>query len=483
MIDALAGEIIKGDVVLFIGAGVSVGAGLPSWEDLTRRLASEIGYEVPPKGQRIETEVFTKVPQYFENRHGRHELISRVVELIDTTGIKPTKNHQVLARLPIQTWVTTNWDDLLEKTLDEAGRRCRIIVGGQTLPYQTAEAVSLVKMHGDQRQPDTIIITQEDYYSYSRRYPLVRLKLAALLLDKAFLFVGYRLGDPDFNQLRAEIGFYLKEHQRYAYAIFADVDEFTKEDLEHSFIHVISTNPREGENTSTALERVLESLVDKVETSSKFESIADPKERTRLLVKTCQTLLQEPNKIQDGYVIRMQATLSCFSLSEDDVHEDTEYYKLLLAERDSFIALLDAGALVRCIISPTRLRARPPRSRTGFAARLRQLLRFLCDEKYFGRCEFLVFPQPKANQVIFDKEILFEGYKLSTEHGFHLTSVIRDAARIEFEIKVFDALFTNLKTKILQDSGSGSSSEEKKQEVLRQTICAELRGVLMSIEA
>ena len=138
---------------------------------------------------------------------------------------------------------------------------------------------------------------------------------------------------------------------------------------------------------------------------------------------------------------------------------------------------------MRCIISPTRLRARPAHLRTSLVARLHQLLRFLCDKKYLGRCEFLFFPEPKANQVIFDKEILFEGYKLSTEHGFHLTSVIRDAARIDFEIKAFDALFTKLRTTILQDSVSDSSSEEKKQEVLRQAVCTELKGVLLSTEA
>jgi len=95
----------KGNVVLFIGAGLSVGAGLPGWGALIRPLAERIGYQ---------GDDLLKVAQYYENRLGRRALISYPRDRLDTTGVKPTENHDLLVRLPVNIVFTTNFDDLLE---------------------------------------------------------------------------------------------------------------------------------------------------------------------------------------------------------------------------------------------------------------------------------------------------------------------------------------------------------------------------------
>ena len=66
-----------------------------------------------------------------------------------------------MAQLPIQTWITTNYDDLLEQTLTEARLRRRKVVRDQDLPYTSADQVTVFKLHGDREQPGTIVITQE----------------------------------------------------------------------------------------------------------------------------------------------------------------------------------------------------------------------------------------------------------------------------------------------------------------------------------
>ena len=48
------------------------------------------------------------------------ELITVLVQdQIDTAGTRPTANHRRLARLGIRAWLTTNFDDLLEQTLED----------------------------------------------------------------------------------------------------------------------------------------------------------------------------------------------------------------------------------------------------------------------------------------------------------------------------------------------------------------------------
>lgn len=202
-----------------------------------------------------------KIAGYYELKRGRQALLSHIIEKTDTTGRGPTDNHRRLARLGIRTWVTTNYDDLLEQTLREAGERCTTVVRDQDLSYTSADTTTLVKLHGDRQQPDTIVITQQDYFTYFRQFPRVKDKLTALLLDTTFLFVGYSASDPDFNQIQAEIAYDLQEHQRRAYAVLFDADEFTLSDLNARNIHVLNLGVSEGVDRSQRLGELLDDLI------------------------------------------------------------------------------------------------------------------------------------------------------------------------------------------------------------------------------
>jgi tetratricopeptide (TPR) repeat protein len=136
------------------------------------------------------------------------------------------------------------------------------------LPYTSADAVTLVKMHGDREQPDTIVITQKDYCAYFHRFPIVRKKLTLLLAEKTFLFVGYSASDPDFIQLQAEITFDLQQHKRMAYAVLFDADELTVDVLRSLHIHVINIPMEEQDNYSERLGEVLQKLVHDVNSQS-----------------------------------------------------------------------------------------------------------------------------------------------------------------------------------------------------------------------
>jgi hypothetical protein len=113
----------------------------------------------------------------------------------------------------------------------------------------------------------------------------------------------------------------------------------------------------------------------------------------------------------------------------------------------------------------------------------KQLLNFLKDENYFGQYEFVIFHSPKPNQMIFNKDVIFEGYKIGAVHGFGLTSVIRNPARIDFEIQAFDVLFNNLRTRTLQTSSTGVQlGEAEEKEILRKEACQRLEDGLKSLK-
>lgn len=283
----LVEAIARGDVVLFIGAGLSMGAGLPGWGQLLEPLADRIGL---PATRRTD---LLQVAQDYENERGRQALISYILQKVDTTSTPPTDNHRWLSRLGIQTWVTTNYDDLLEQILRETGQPYTLVVRDQDLPYTSTSQVTLVKMHGDRRQPDNIIITRRDYDTYFRRFPKVKEKLSGMLVDKTFLFVGYSVNDPDFNQIRAEIAFDLHQHNRMAYAVLFDTDRFTLSDLRSRNIHVIDA-PAQDDDYSSRLGLILGEIGHRANTlrQSRAELISYTGSREAVEVEDIRDLIE-----------------------------------------------------------------------------------------------------------------------------------------------------------------------------------------------
>jgi len=257
--DELIEAISRGDTVLFVGAGLSIGAGLPSWNQLVTPLADRIGL---PEALRRDP---LKVAQHYQGQRGSHALISYVQEQLDSSNRRPTENHRRLLRLGIRTWITTNFDDLLEQALREAGQRFTKVVRDRDLPYTSADRLTLIKLHGDIEQPDTIVITQQDYNTYFRRFPRVKEKLSSLLVDKTFLFIGYSISDPDFNQLQSEIAFDLQQHQRMAYAVLFDADAFTISDLRSRNIQALSVPAGEPIDRVEQLGLLLDELIERVD--------------------------------------------------------------------------------------------------------------------------------------------------------------------------------------------------------------------------
>lgn len=257
----LVDSIVRGNAVLFVGAGFSIEAGLPGRNELLDPLAENIGLPVQLRANPL------RVAQHYQNKLGRQSLIRHILEQINSTDKKPTENHRRLTRLGIRTWVTTNYDILLEQTLREIDERYSKVVSDQDLPYISSDSTTLVKLHGDCEQPGTLVITQQDYETYFRRYPRVKEKLSGLLVDKTFFFIGYSINDPDFNQIQAEVAFDLKQHQRSAYAVLFDIDEFSLSDLRTRNIHVLNISTSNQVTRAQQLGTLLDELTDAVNKS------------------------------------------------------------------------------------------------------------------------------------------------------------------------------------------------------------------------
>ena len=217
---ALVQAIRAGECVLFIGSGLSTGAGLPSWNALIRRLADEMGVAA---GAHETVDFFLDVAQVYRQRFGPERLSQAIAEHFGGAFGTPTLAHYLLMSLGVHYVVTTNYDSLLERTLT-ALRRDPIKVVQETDIAKTGQLTAqfVVKFHGDADAPGTLVLSRDDYEDFFDDRPAMASLLEGLLLNQTFFFVGYSLNDPNFRQIYSRIARILKASKRAAFATTFD---------------------------------------------------------------------------------------------------------------------------------------------------------------------------------------------------------------------------------------------------------------------
>lgn len=235
----LVSDIAQGRCLPFIGAGFSKNALLPSgfampdWGELTLILARD-----------AKTKAGTQPPlvaQRYEQKFGRVQLVEAIREALHPDKARPGQAHRAFVQLPFDTIYTTNFDLLLEDAYAEATRPFRSLVGELQLPFHAGQTASnIVKMHGDLRHEEHIIVTQKDYDDFMERYPVVATHLSAMLITRTPLFIGYSLSDPDFENIRRVVRSRLGAFERMAYVVQFDVPDDQVEDALSKHIHIIS---------------------------------------------------------------------------------------------------------------------------------------------------------------------------------------------------------------------------------------------------
>jgi hypothetical protein len=230
----------SGNVIAFVGAGLSVGAGLPGWYDLIKELAQQIDYELPP-AQWATSESLIDAAQAFVNERNLNSLIMFLEKKLDTTGKSPTAAHLALAGLPISFVFTGNYDDLLEKAYEKIGKRVKAVVQESSIPsmLKAPNVVNLIKLYGDLDQPDTIVLARQQYDSFfQQRIQLIKM-LETDLSRSDVIYLGWSHSDPHFNLILGELATRFGDFQRMAYAVMFDVPESKRKELKRKHIHLI----------------------------------------------------------------------------------------------------------------------------------------------------------------------------------------------------------------------------------------------------
>ena len=215
------------ECVLFVGSGLS--RGLPDWKGLIKPLADELG---------IATEGDLRIiAEYYKNEFGRSKLEKSIISQLQK-DVPLTNTHELLADLPFRAVVTTNYDHLLEKAFSR--RNFIKIVDGREAPLARADQLPLIKMHGDLDDPSSMVITKTDYDKYAERHRALITYLLGFLISNNFLFVGFSLRDPNFDNIYVQMKSLFEKSQRKNYAIFKNPLKYEVKRLKSMRIEVIS---------------------------------------------------------------------------------------------------------------------------------------------------------------------------------------------------------------------------------------------------
>lgn len=206
-------ELEEQNVAIFAGAGLSVPVGFVDWKGLLKPLADELNLDLDQEVDLV------RVAQYHVNHHSnRSDLTSAILNNFAQKQTKVTDNHRILARLPISTYWTTNYDSCIEDALRAGGKLPDVkYTSKQLLTTVRGRGAVVYKMHGDYQHADDAVLCKEDYETYHITRGDFLTGLAGDLLSKMFVFIGFSFSDPNMDYVLSRMFTRYGKHQRKHY--------------------------------------------------------------------------------------------------------------------------------------------------------------------------------------------------------------------------------------------------------------------------
>lgn len=237
MFEELISLVRREQVSLFIGAGFSKEAGAPSVWDLQKSILERI-YDTE-KRKSHENDSLADLTNFFVNEihlGSRNPLMRILRKAFD---FEPTcmDDHNLLAKIPhFRRIFTTNYDTLLE---DSYAKNDVCVVRNDADCAYMNKPFTVVKVHGDFTDPDSVVITSDDYKQFftASKNPIMWDLVKTEFATKNILFIGYSLEDNNILDIIQKVSDAQGNNQNEMFLIAPGISPEKQEKLKELKVH------------------------------------------------------------------------------------------------------------------------------------------------------------------------------------------------------------------------------------------------------
>lgn len=261
--------------VAFIGAGLSMGAGLPDWYGLMDRMiiwGEKKSISLPEKSELkdlLNTEQYPLLAEILIESLGIPRYQEFLKEVFRDAKLKPTETHSLLPQILFSAVLTSNYDKLIEGayTAFNKGVQPPLFTQLDTAELATSlqsNSFYILKTHGDIDRVNSIVLGRKQYRELLYNNTAYKLHMQQVLSSKTILFLGFGLTDPDLFSVLDELSVAFKGNTTPHYALMdatklnsLKVERFRKD----YNINIIPYNP--SDNTHSEVPEFLQEIINR----------------------------------------------------------------------------------------------------------------------------------------------------------------------------------------------------------------------------
>jgi hypothetical protein len=267
-LDDLAGAIHGRQAILFVGAGVSMVVGLPSWQELIDHMMGDLGLEADggnEPGHPI-------LAEFYRLRHGSIGPLRSWMDRewsVSEERVRDSRIHQIIVALGFPLIYTTNYDRNLEMAFRVQDRPFVKIANARDLTLADTHLTQIVKFHGDFDDDASLVLTESDYFARLRFDSPLDVKFRADAMSRTLLFIGYSMQDLNIRLLLYRIwetwqGSGYERNRPQSYVFLPRAGPAQKAVLESWGITVLTSDIKDPEGALTDFLERLSERVDAV---------------------------------------------------------------------------------------------------------------------------------------------------------------------------------------------------------------------------
>jgi SIR2-like domain len=202
----LTRDIDARETILFVGAGASMHLGLPSWPALVGEIGEALGFDADIFR---DFGSYLALAEYYQIERGS---LRGLATLLDTkwhgadVSVAGSALHRSIVELGFRRIYTTNFDRWLERAFEHWKRDHHKIVKVSDIVGSRTGVTDIVKFHGDFDDPDSLVLTESNYFDRLEFESPLDILLRADALRRPILFIGYSLADVNMRYLFHKLG-------------------------------------------------------------------------------------------------------------------------------------------------------------------------------------------------------------------------------------------------------------------------------------